>query len=245
MTKPTKWPVRPAKTQISLCICPVWSESSLKKAWILSYPLSAQRRLWSDWVDAQADLILRWAHMPFYFVGFVMRWLMLWFVSVTEHVTSLLMNRLIKTESAIFVYLFSFCCFVLLCLLFIFSKDPSSQNEFTYLFYLAICTNMLRHGPRQAKKYFQACAKCADSDHPAHAQSISRAFALQSHILKYPVILLADSEGLDQTARMRRLICAFAVRIRSKTRFRMVRFFFFFFFSVMSNNTCVYRYSLK
>ena len=29
MTKPTKWHVRPAKTQISLGICPVWSESSL------------------------------------------------------------------------------------------------------------------------------------------------------------------------------------------------------------------------
>ena len=29
MTKPTKWPVRPAKTQISLRICPVWSESLL------------------------------------------------------------------------------------------------------------------------------------------------------------------------------------------------------------------------
>ena len=35
------------------------------------YPLSAQRRLWSDWVDAQADLSLRWAHS--HFVGFVMR----------------------------------------------------------------------------------------------------------------------------------------------------------------------------
>ena len=32
ITKPTKWPVRPAKTQISLGICPVWSESSLS-AW--------------------------------------------------------------------------------------------------------------------------------------------------------------------------------------------------------------------
>ena len=25
MTKPTKWPVRPVQTQISLGICPVWS----------------------------------------------------------------------------------------------------------------------------------------------------------------------------------------------------------------------------
>ena len=43
----------------------------MKKAWVLSYPLSAQQRLWSDWTDAQADLSLRWAHS--HFVGFVMR----------------------------------------------------------------------------------------------------------------------------------------------------------------------------
>ena len=36
----------------------------MKKVWVLSYPLSAQRRLWSDRADAQADLSLRWAHMP-------------------------------------------------------------------------------------------------------------------------------------------------------------------------------------
>ena len=41
-----------------------------KKAWILSYPLNAQRRLRSDWADAQADLSLHWAHT--HFVGFVM-----------------------------------------------------------------------------------------------------------------------------------------------------------------------------
>ena len=33
----------------------------VKKAWVLSYPLSAQRRLWSDWADVQADPSLRWA----------------------------------------------------------------------------------------------------------------------------------------------------------------------------------------
>ena len=44
----------------------------IKKHWVLSHPLSAQQRLWSDWADAQADLSLRWAHS--HFVGFVMRW---------------------------------------------------------------------------------------------------------------------------------------------------------------------------
>ena len=45
----------------------------MKKSWVLSYPLSAQRRLRSDWADAQADLSFRWAHT--HFVGFVMSWL--------------------------------------------------------------------------------------------------------------------------------------------------------------------------
>ena len=36
----------------------------MKKVWVLSYPLSAQQRLWSDEADGQADLSLRWAHMP-------------------------------------------------------------------------------------------------------------------------------------------------------------------------------------
>ena len=43
-----------------------FSAVRLKQNWVLSYPLSAQRRLWSDWADA--------GHKS-HFVGFVMRWL--------------------------------------------------------------------------------------------------------------------------------------------------------------------------
>ena len=47
-----------SETQISLGISPVWSVFTVRmyKLWVLSYPLSAQRRLWSVWADAQADL---------------------------------------------------------------------------------------------------------------------------------------------------------------------------------------------
>ena len=38
MTKPTKWYVCPAKTQISLGTCPVWSESSLCAQWVAKDP---------------------------------------------------------------------------------------------------------------------------------------------------------------------------------------------------------------
>ena len=56
--KTNKMAVGPAKTQISLGICPVWSVFAvhMKKDWVLSCLLSAQWRLWSDWADAQADL---------------------------------------------------------------------------------------------------------------------------------------------------------------------------------------------
>ena len=61
MTKPTKWPVHLAKTQISLAF--TQSDQSVhcshEEAF---YPLSTQRRLWSDRM-AQADLSLRWAHI--------------------------------------------------------------------------------------------------------------------------------------------------------------------------------------
>ena len=86
-TKPTKWHVRPAKTQIRLGIRPVWSGSSLSawwkhgplathwgpslirvfavcmmKAWTLSYPLSAQSDQGLRCPHAQADLSLCWVH---------------------------------------------------------------------------------------------------------------------------------------------------------------------------------------
>ena len=55
--KQTRWPVRTAKTQISLGICPVWSESSLCAQWVAKNPrfLPADSKDWSDWADAQAD----------------------------------------------------------------------------------------------------------------------------------------------------------------------------------------------
>ena len=50
----------------------------LKTARILIYPLSAQRRLWSDWADAsaQSDQSLRCAHIPF-----------CWFCHDAAHIT--------------------------------------------------------------------------------------------------------------------------------------------------------------
>ena len=49
---------------------------SMKKHWVLSYPLSTLRRLWSDWANAQADPSLPWVHMQF-----------CWFSCAVAHIT--------------------------------------------------------------------------------------------------------------------------------------------------------------
>ena len=54
----------------------------MKKDWILSYPLSAQRRLWSAWASSDQTgrmpkLILVFAGRTCHFVGFVTMWLIL------------------------------------------------------------------------------------------------------------------------------------------------------------------------
>ena len=53
--------VRPAKTQISLGISPVWSESSLCAQWVAKDPSYLHAD--SEYSD-QTDLSLRWSHMP-------------------------------------------------------------------------------------------------------------------------------------------------------------------------------------
>ena len=85
MKKPTKWHMCPAKTQIS----PVWSES-LPSAWRKLWSLAthwAHCKDWSDWVDAQANLSLRWAPMP-----------LCWFCNEVAHI-SVFIKRLLLLKN--------------------------------------------------------------------------------------------------------------------------------------------------
>ena len=72
--KTTKW-LCPAKTQISLGICPVWSKTSLCAQWVAKNPsfLHADSQD-SDQTGWMPRLIWVFAGRTFHFVGFVMRW---------------------------------------------------------------------------------------------------------------------------------------------------------------------------
>ena len=74
VTKPTKWHVRPAKTQISLDIRSVWSESLLCAQWVAKDPmfLLADSE-YSDQTRRMPRLIWIFAGRKGHFVGFVMR----------------------------------------------------------------------------------------------------------------------------------------------------------------------------
>ena len=74
MTKPTKWHVRPAKTQISLGIRPVWSEFSLCAKYVAKNPsfLHADSED-SEQTGRMPRLIWVFAGRTCHFVGFVMR----------------------------------------------------------------------------------------------------------------------------------------------------------------------------
>ena len=73
MTKPTKWPLRPAKTQISLCIRPFRSESSLS-AWT---NIGSSATHWAHYEDSGQTGRMIWvfAGHKGHSVGFAMRWL--------------------------------------------------------------------------------------------------------------------------------------------------------------------------
>ena len=80
MTKPTKW-VHPAKTQISLGIRPVWSESTLCTQWVAKDPRflhadsedSDQTGCWSE-SSLGAHSFCWFCHVAVHFIGFVLLW---------------------------------------------------------------------------------------------------------------------------------------------------------------------------
>ena len=74
--KTNRMSVPQGKTQISLGIRPVWSESSLCAQWVAKDPSFLHAD--SDWANAQANLSLRRAHT--HFVGFVIsRLIYIWY----------------------------------------------------------------------------------------------------------------------------------------------------------------------
>ena len=84
-----KWHMHPAKTQISLCIRPIWSESSHCTQWIAEDPMF----LYADREDSDKTLqMLRlmsvFAGRKGYFVGFVVWRLIYFLIEISYNISS-------------------------------------------------------------------------------------------------------------------------------------------------------------
>ena len=185
-TKPTKWHVHPVKTQISMGIRPVWSESSLS-AWrkLGSLATLGAHSEDSDQTGWMSRLIWVFAGRTCHFVGFVMRRLiyLFWKKEVNDW-------KYKKWQVVLNIFL-AFFFFFLTYLVY------SDRNQW-YPLYPLFC---YRYEPPHDKTNKVTMR-------PAWSES-----SLSAHwVAKDPSCVHADSEDSDQTGRMPRLIWVFAGR---------------------------------
>ena len=141
---------------------------SRKKAWVLSYPLSALRRLWSDWADAQADQSLR--RTQGHFVGFVMSrlkwaWLDKCSISVSK---SDWIKWVIKWVVELILSLFQR----------IFIMNIISQSDSHVLNLPLLFSNYTWATTWQSQQ--SECVPREDSDQTGHPPNLIRVFAVRS-----------------------------------------------------------------
>ena len=169
MIKPTscmcaQWRLRSAwaSAQSDQSLLSAWRKLG-SLAWVLSYPMSAQRRFWSDWVDAQADLSLRWTDS--HFVGFVMlRLISCWQdfnLNFTKTHNSACTNL---PEKKWAIHIFD----ILACTAEVLEPTKSVTESWT-------------NGLHQANLVLIAYASSEGSGEPAHPRSLARTFAARSY----------------------------------------------------------------
>ena len=183
--KPTIWPVRPAKTQISLGICPVWSASSLS-SW---RSLGSLNIHWahsenSDLSGRMPRLICVFAGRTGHFVGFVMLRLQfgtqdyigILLITVTRakklfpsviHHSQILYIRYIQYNS-----LGNSCSW---------SSDPEILVSSPKIVINGWPQGSELNGPRQANLVLITYASSEGSGEPAHPRSLARTFAARSY----------------------------------------------------------------
>ena len=187
ITKPTKWLCAQRATtwqnqQNPPSLISVFAVC-MKKAWVLSYPLSAQRRVWSEWAD---------------FVSFVMLWLILcdflaskWSCVISSLPNALLFkNLLIIPETKKRVTFYSIrACNVMLFFHHFYLKKRSPKVSLQD-----------KTEPYHDKTNEMTCTQRRLRSAWASAQSDQSSLCIQ-WVAKDPRFLDADSEEPDQTGR--------------------------------------------
>ena len=137
----------------------------MNKPWALSYPLSAQRRLWSDWADAQADLktLIRLGGCPGWSEPSLGTHSFFWFCHVAAHFCIFL-----RWAFSLLSYGFvtKFLCFVLSSIVITLLIEVKEGGWL--LSWLSLCVSVFE--PLHEKTCLMPYANKKDAKQPAHPQ---------------------------------------------------------------------------
>ena len=162
--------------------------------------LCAQRRLRSAWVSTQSDQSLRCALNRSKDPSFL-------------HADSKDSDQTGRIPRLIWVFAGRTCHFVgFFTRRLIIKNKPILWNQ---IYVISLIE------PGHAKTCLRGFSTRYVSNQPAQLQKLARIWNFGYSKYTYHTISAANNNGADKNARMRRLICAFVVRIWHKTRFRM------------------------
>ena len=156
--KTNKMTVCPAKTQISLGVRLVWSRvfavhsmEDLSFLHVASKDSDQTGQIWSNWADAQADLSLGWAYMPF-----------CWFCHAAAHL-----------YYCLFLFVLFFSCLTLY-------EEAWIKGNFldVEIWKLLISREFVSYEPSHEKMCLTSYANNKDADQPAHPRSLISAFVV-------------------------------------------------------------------
>ena len=145
MTKPTKWHVHPVTTQISLGICPVWSESSLCVHWVAKDPMFLHANSEDfDQTGRIPRLIWVFAGRTDHFVGFIMLPLIWWQLWTGNWTTLVRLRNQTCTFTSTYSSIFA---------IFISSKIAANEKESYQNFRISIMLQR-QNNPKWKKEFF-------------------------------------------------------------------------------------------
>ena len=125
-----------------------------------------------------------------------------------------------KSKVAIdFILPFFSFFFIIIILTFDLFETSSKRRKFSS----SLNFHQNRNEPRHNKTCLQEFPTRSDSNWSAQLRKLVWGFKFWLHKLEILHYLGSENKGADQTARIRRLICAFVVRIWHKTHFLMAR----------------------
>ena len=219
----------------------------MKKAWVLSYPLSPQQGLWSKWADAQADLSpdqigwmprLIWvlAGHTCHLVGFVMRRLIFTVAKIKnsrhKHILKNLIYRMLVRNDTLYInvlrlyqrrHVLLWCNSISACYI-----RPTANRFLSRRF-------LLIHSLKWHSAPFSSCKLCLQILYPPNMKGLEKRNLGCFAPKPFPLLVVSPPRCFAHTGYFTPTLCRAVYKIGFKSILSYLFFFLFlsvFFFSL-------------